>query len=120
MQVNSIGEKAMTRHQGILTCKKSHQRKLQHKVYRHSALSLDEKFTVYGRELERVKYFKYLGKLLMCDNNDIQDVCSNLTKACMFWRQISDVLQSKQSDDTGSTIIRKQVVEPHQGDDEKA
>ena len=77
------------------TCKEGHRRKLQRKAYRCSTLSLNEKFTVYGQELERVELLKYLGRILMCDDNDIQDVRSNLNKACTFWRQISNVLRSK-------------------------
>ena len=59
------------------------------------AFSLDKKFTAYERELERVEFFKYLGRLLTYDNNDIQDVRSNLKKARMFWVQISDIFQRK-------------------------
>ena len=85
----------MTIHQGTTTCKKSHRRKLQREAYRSFALSFDKEFFAYGQKLERVEFFKYLGKLLTYNNNDIQDVFSNLKKARMFWGRISDVLRSK-------------------------
>ena len=63
------------------TCKEGHRRKLQREAYRCYALSLNKKFTAYRQELERVEFFKYLGRILTYDNNDIQDVRSNLNKA---------------------------------------
>ena len=77
------------------TYKEGHSRKLQHEAYRCSAHSLDEKFTAYRREIEKVGFFKYLGRILMYDDNDIHDDHSNLNKACTFWRRISNVLQRK-------------------------
>ena len=85
----------MTRHQGTDVCKEGHRRKLQREAYRRSALSLDEEFFAYGQKLERIEFFKYLGRLLTYNDNNIQDVRSNLKKARMFWGRISDVLRSK-------------------------
>ena len=59
-------------HRNSKTCKEGDRRKLQRKAYRRSALSLDKKFTAYRQELERVEFFKYLGRLLTYDN--ISDV----------------------------------------------
>ena len=84
MQVNATSEKAMTRHQGTGECVKGHKRNLQRKVHRHSTLSLNEKFTAYRQKLERVEVFKYLGRLLTYDSNNIQDVRSNPKKARIF------------------------------------
>ena len=95
MQVNATSEKAMTKHQDTETCKKSHKRKLQRKAHRRSALPLDKEFTAYVQKLERVEFFKYQGRLLTYDDNNIQDVRSNLKKARILRAQISDVLQSK-------------------------
>ena len=91
----SAGTINSERHRNSKTCEEGHRRKLQRKAYRCSALSLDKKFTAYGRELEMVEFFKYLGRILTYDNNDIQDVRSNLNKARTFWRQISNVLRSE-------------------------
>ena len=95
MQVNATSESVMARHQGTAICFKGHKRKLQRKVYRGSALSLDKKFTEYEQKLKRVEFFKYLGRLLTYDANNIQDVCNNLADARTFWARISDVLQVK-------------------------
>ena len=45
-----------------------------------SGLSLEVVFTAYGEQLERVDVFKYLGRLLAMDDNDMQAVRSNLKK----------------------------------------
>ena len=66
-----VGTINSERHKNSETCKEGHRRKLQRKAYRRSALSLNEKFTAYGRELERVEFFKYLGRILTYDDNDI-------------------------------------------------
>ena len=42
---------------------------------------MDEKFYAYGEELDRVQVFKYLGRLITFDNDDIQAVRGNLAKA---------------------------------------
>ena len=43
--------------------------------------ALEARFTAYGEELERVKTFKYLGRLMAQDNSDVQAVRANLRKA---------------------------------------
>ena len=47
----------------------------------NSARALDVTFTAYGVELDRVEVFKYLGRLLGMDDNDLQAVRANLKKA---------------------------------------
>jgi hypothetical protein len=46
-----------------------------------SALALHEQFMVHGDVLEKVEIYRYLGRLLMQDNNDAQAVQSQLCKA---------------------------------------
>ncbi len=43
-----------------------------------SALALRQQFTVHGDVLERVKVFRYLGRLLSQDDDDVQAVQSQL------------------------------------------
>ena len=54
---------------------------MQHRAAVNSARSLDHEFSAYGETLERVEVFKYLGRLLAFDDNDVQAVRSNLKKA---------------------------------------
>ena len=57
-----------------------------------SALALRQQFTVRGDVLERVEVFRYLGRLLSQDDDDIQAVRSQLCKARGTWAQIGQVL----------------------------
>jgi hypothetical protein len=57
------------------------ERKCQHVVAVHSQQALKHTFTVYGEELERVKNFKYLGRLIACNVANNQAMQSNLRKA---------------------------------------
>ena len=49
-------------------------------------------FKVHGDMLERVEVFRYLGRLLSQDDDDIQAVRSQLCKARGTWAQIGQVL----------------------------
>jgi hypothetical protein len=72
--------------------------KRQHAVARDSQLALKTQFTVYGKELEQVSVFKYLGTLLACDDNDTQAMRGNLAKAWKCWAWISRVLRAENAE----------------------
>ncbi len=50
-----------------------------------SALALCCQFTVLGDTLEKVKVFKYLGRMMAQVNNDVQAVQHQLRKARGTW-----------------------------------
>jgi len=56
MQVNPES----TRHEGSKLCARLTARKVQREAAVKSARSLDQRFTAYGKELERVEVFRYL------------------------------------------------------------
>ncbi len=60
-----------------------------------SALALREQFMICGDVLERVEVFKYLGWMMVQDNNDIQAVRSQLRKARATWAWVGQVLHSE-------------------------
>ena len=47
---------------------------MQYKTVVNSARLLDHEFTAYDEMLERVEVFKYLGRLLAFDDNNIHDI----------------------------------------------
>ena len=55
-------------------CQIGVERKLQRELAVSSALALRRQYTVHGDVLERVKVFKYLGCLLVQDDDDAQAV----------------------------------------------
>ncbi len=57
-----------------------------------SALALHKQFTVHRDVLEKVEVYRYLGRLLLQDNDDVQAVRSQLRKAQGTWARIGQVL----------------------------
>jgi hypothetical protein len=72
-------------------CARAEQRHQRDMAVR-SALALHEQFYVHDQVLERVEVFKYLGRLLAQDDNDVQAVCAQICKACATWALVSNVL----------------------------
>ena len=112
MQDNCVSEAQWRRHYSSGEYRKGNKRKRQRKAYRRNALSLDVKFTAYGQELERVEFFKYLGRILTYDDKDIQDVLGNLNKARAVWRRILHVLRSE---NMSPKVCKKDMQIPNEG-----
>ncbi len=56
------------------------------------ALALRQQFLVWGNVLEWVKVFKYLGRLMSQDDDDIQAIRTQIPKARSSWAYIGQVL----------------------------
>jgi hypothetical protein len=59
------------------------------------ALALRQQFSVHGDVLERVEVFKYLGRLMSQDNDDIQVIRAQMRKAPATWARVRQVLRSE-------------------------
>ena len=57
-------------HETSALCRLGTERKVQWEAAARLAEAVEETFTAYGEELERVEVFKYLGQLLSWDNNN--------------------------------------------------
>ncbi len=68
---------------------------LQQKAAVTSALALRQQFMVRGDVLQRVEVYKYLGRMMAQDNNNIQAIHAQLQKACSTWAWVRQVLRSK-------------------------
>jgi hypothetical protein len=75
-------------HRAVL---KGWEKKCQHAAV-HSQQALKHTFTVYREELERVKVFKYMGRLIACNDANNQAMQSNLRKVRGCWAWVSRVL----------------------------
>jgi hypothetical protein len=80
------------RHYETALCKDGVARKAQYAAAEHAHLALSQMFTAYGKELERVEVFKYLGRLLAYNDNDTQAVRENLKKARSIWARLSHTI----------------------------
>ena len=67
----------------------------------------------YGEELERVEMFKYLGRLMAMDDNDVPAVRSNIKKARGCWARISisRVLRAENTNPRVAGMFYKAVVQ---------
>ena len=86
-------EQCMHGHKDTKQCEEGEARRVQHKAAATSIKALEERFTSYNEELERVEVFKYLGRLLAFNDNDTQAICPNLMKARKVWSWVSCVLR---------------------------
>ena len=81
-----------------------------------SALALRRTFTVGedGEEmqvLEQVEVFKYLGRLLAQDNDDVQASRNQLWKARGTWARLGQVLQAKNTKPRIAAKFYKAVIQ---------
>ncbi len=78
-------------------CQVGTERQHQWDMAVQSTLALHQQFTVHGDVLERIKMFRYLGRLLSQDDDDIQAVRSQRCKARGTWSRVGQVLQKENS-----------------------
>jgi hypothetical protein len=76
-----------------------------------SALALCHQFTVHGDALEKVKIFKYLGKMMTQDDNGIRAMQYQLRKARGTWARIGQVLRSENATPWVAAKFYKAVVQ---------
>ena len=72
-------------HEDTKQCAEGEAQRVQHEAAATSIKALEECFTAYNEELERVEVFKYLGCLLAFNDNDTQAIRANLMKARKVW-----------------------------------
>jgi hypothetical protein len=93
MQVNP----KFTGHQTTKECQVGVEGRQQREAAVTSALALRQQFSVNGEALERVEVFKYLGRLLAQDDDDIQGIRAQLQKARGTWAHVGQVLRRRMS-----------------------
>jgi hypothetical protein len=74
-------------------------------------LALRQQFTIQDQVLERVDVFKYLGRLLSQDNDNVQVVRAQLCKARSTWARVRNVLQAQNAAPRVSAMFYKAVVQ---------
>ena len=90
-------------------CKDGVARKVQYAAAEQAHKALQQRFTAYGAELERVEVFKYLGRLLAYDDNDTQAVRGNLKKARGIWARLSRTIGQKMHPPVRAAYFTKQL-----------
>jgi len=98
-------------HESTALCKWGQKCKQQYAAVTEATRALDQRFTAYGEELERVETFKYLGRLMAQDDSDIQAVLANLRKARKVWAQISRVRRLENAEPRVCGMFYKATVQ---------
>ncbi len=75
-----------------------------------SVLALRCQFTVHGEALKKVKVFKYLGRMMAQDNNNVQAMQHQLHKAQRTWAHVGQVLRSENATPWVAAKFYKAVV----------
>ena len=91
MQVNP----KFTGHQNTKECQVGVERKQQREAAVTLALALRQQFLVHGEALEQVEVFKYLGRLLAQDDDDLQAIRNQMRKARGTWARVGQVLRAE-------------------------
>jgi hypothetical protein len=76
-----------------------------------SALALRQEFSIHRDVLERVEVFKYLGRLLAQDDDDIGAIRAQLQKSLATWAWLGQILQSKNASPWVTAMFYKAVVQ---------
>jgi hypothetical protein len=92
-------------------CQTGVERKLQRELAVRSTLALRHQFSVHGDVLERVEVFKYLGRLLVQDDNDAQAIHLQLQKAWGVWSHVGQVLHRENTAPKIAARFYKAVVQ---------
>ena len=80
-------------HKGSQTCQRMTSQQAQHQAAAASMLATDLRFIAHGtNELCNVNRFKYLGRVLSHDKNNVLAMHWNLKQARATWRQVSKIL----------------------------
>jgi hypothetical protein len=83
----------MGKHQVTSTCKKGRGRRSNEMLQNKQAEAEKVTFRVYGEELERVKEFRYLGRILTEDDDDTKNIIEQLKRARQKWNSIAKILK---------------------------
>ena len=107
MQINPF----YPRHYTSKECSIGVEPKRQREAAVTSALALRQQFSVHGDVLERVEVFKYLGRLLAQDDDDIQAIRTQLRKARATWARVGQVLRSENASPRVAAKFYKAMVQ---------
>ena len=107
MQVNPF----YPRHYTTRECQVGVERKQQREAAVKSALTLCEQFSIQGDVLEQVEVFKYLGRLLAQDDDDIQAIRAQIRKARATWSRVGQVLRGEHTPPRVAAKFYKAVVQ---------
>jgi hypothetical protein len=99
-------------HINMKECRAGTERHPQRDMAVQSVLALRKQFTVHRDVLENVKVYRYLGCLLLQDDNDVQALQSQLRKVQGMWARVRQVLRRENAPPRNSAKFYKAIVQP--------
>jgi hypothetical protein len=107
MQVNPL----YPRHRYSKECQVGVERRKQRKTAVSSALALRQQLTIRGDVLECVEVYKYLGRLMAQEDDDIQAIRAQIRKARATWARVGQVLRSKNASPFMATQFYQAIIQ---------
>jgi hypothetical protein len=98
-------------HEQSKFCREGQEAKAQEAAAIDAAWAIQQQFTAYGEELNRVDIFKYLGRLMSMDDNDRPAIRGNLKKARRCWARVSRVLRAENAPPRVSSSFYRATVQ---------
>ena len=99
------------RHHATEMCKKGAERKRRRMAEAELRDSTERAFEAYGKPLETVANFKYLGRVMTAGDEDWPMVAVNLVKERKSWGRLSRILSREGADNRVSGNFFKAVVQ---------
>ena len=85
------------KHQKTKTCSIGRKQREAEKLQNLQADANKVKFLVYGKEIQRVKEFRYLGRILREDDDDTSSIVSQIKRARQKWNAIAKILKREEA-----------------------
>ena len=82
----------LPRHRGMLLCKKAAEQAQKRAQVEANKQAVKVVFKIGDKPIENVSSFKYLGRILAANDDDLPDMVSNVRRARQRWGQISRLL----------------------------
>ena len=102
------------RHLGTTQCKKGAERKRRRLAEKETRENSEREFHAYGKSMEAVLEFCYLGRILTATDDDWPEVAGNIRKAQVSWGRLARVLGREGADPKVSrsfyTAVTQQVL----------
>jgi hypothetical protein len=76
-----------------------------------SVLALREQFMLHGDALEKVEVYRYLSRLLLQDDNDVQAIWTQLCKVQGTWARVGQVLRKENARPTTSAKFYQAIMQ---------
>ena len=99
------------RHHATAMCKKIVERKIRRMAEAELRYSTERAFQAYGKPLEMLATFKYLGRVMTAGDDDWPAVAGNLIKARKSWGRLLRILRREGAEKKVSRNFFKAVVQ---------